>query len=135
MAELKTLVLGRKNIEDLDDRAEERLFAFLATRSDDGRLHLDDDAVLDFWLSHAADRAAGNFRLYETVCSLFLRYLKALELERKWQAVGEAAVCRGVATQQVDDVVCHLLGIRAGQIHFVQNRNDFQVVVQGQVQV
>ena len=40
-----------------------------------------------------------------------------------------------LAAQQVHDLVLHLFGVGRGQVHFVEDGDDLQVMLQGQVQV
>src|SRR5690606_24990468 len=39
------------------------------------------------------------------------------------------------ATDQVDDLILHFFRHGAGEVHFIQDGNNFQVVLQGQIEV
>ena len=53
----------------------------------------------------------------------------------------EACFCRNtqnifaLAAKKVDDLVFYLFGVGAGQVHFIEYRNDFEVVLNGQIKV
>ena len=53
----------------------------------------------------------------------------------------EACFCRNtqnvfaLAAKKVDDLVFHLFGVGTGQVYFIEYRNDFEVVLNGQVKV
>lgn len=64
------------------------LFSFLAARAPEGRLLVDDAAVLDFW---AEKSAAGDFRSYRTVFDAFVQFLRALDEAARAEAVAGAA--------------------------------------------
>ena len=63
------------------------LLAFLMQRSPPGTLAIDDDAVFDFWATHAT---RGDFRAYRTVFDAFVQFLGALEDSECAQAIATA---------------------------------------------
>lgn len=64
------------------------LFSFVAERSPEGVLAIDDDAVFDFW---AQKSAAGDFRAYRTVFEAFATFLRALEDSSRSEAMAHAS--------------------------------------------
>jgi len=79
------------------------LFAFVAERSPEGALVIDDAAVLDFWVQKAA---AGDFRAYRTVFDAFTNLLRALDETARGEAMAQAApigVDRAQGEEEPDD--------------------------------
>lgn len=63
------------------------LFGFVAERSPDGTLVIDDAGVLDFWTQKSG---AGDFRAYRTVFDAFASLLRALEETARSEAMAQA---------------------------------------------
>lgn len=64
------------------------LFGFLAERSPEGALVVDDAGVLDFWTQKST---AGDFRAYRTVFDAFATFLRVLEEASRGEAMAHAA--------------------------------------------
>lgn len=63
------------------------LFSFVAERSPEGILEIDDDTVFDFWVQKSA---AGDFRAYRTVFDAFATFLQALDDSARSEAMARA---------------------------------------------
>lgn len=66
----------------------EVILGFLSARAPAGTLHIDDTAVLDFWLEKAG---AGDFRAYRTVFEAFTHFIRALDETGRAEAMLQAA--------------------------------------------
>ncbi|MGE4063091.1 MAG: hypothetical protein AB7E79_06960 [Rhodospirillaceae bacterium] len=64
------------------------LFGFVAARSPEGSLVVDDAGVLDFWTQKSL---AGDFRAYRTVFDAFATFLRALDETSRGEAMVQAA--------------------------------------------
>lgn len=64
------------------------ILGFLSARSPAGQLHVNDAAVLDFWLEKAG---TGDFRAYRTVFEAFTHFMRALDETGRAEAMLQAA--------------------------------------------
>jgi hypothetical protein len=65
------------------------IFTFLRARSGDNQIHVDDEAVLDFWVS---SNGAGDFRVYKTVFEGFIEFIKTFDMGGRTDAIEHSAV-------------------------------------------
>ena len=80
----------RKHIQrsKYDDKFN-AILTFLRARTVDNKIHVDDETVLDFWVSN---NDAGDFRVYKTVFEGFVEFMKSFEMGGRTDAVERSAV-------------------------------------------
>jgi hypothetical protein len=65
------------------------ILTFLRARTGENQIHIDDETVLEFWVSN---NDAGDFRVYKTVFEGFIEFIKAFDMGGRTDAVERSAV-------------------------------------------